>query len=131
MNARRARLLIWVAFLGAMPVPLVLVGRGRMPVGALVELAAATLSVAVLERADGVVRILATLLVAQIVVWALVGWLAAWLVASVLNRVAGRRLGGAALAMVVTLVGLALSLPIYRSPFHAARARQTLLEVYE
>jgi len=131
MNARRARLLIWIAFLGTMPVPLVLVGRGRMPVGALVELAAATLGVAALEQADGVVRILATLLVAQIVVWALVAWLAAWLVVSLLGRVAGRALAGAALVMVVTLVGLALGLPIYRSPFHASRARQTLLEVYE
>jgi hypothetical protein len=131
MNAQRARLLIWIAFLGAMPVPLVLVGRGRMPVGALLELAAATLTVGALERADGVVRILATLLVAQIVVWALVAWLAAWLVASVLGRVTGRGLGRAAFVVVAVLVAIALILPIYRSPFHASRARQTLLEVYE
>ena len=129
MNAGRARLLIWVAFLVAMPVPLVVVGRGWMPVGAFVEVALATLAVGAAERADGVVRILATLLVVQIVFWAVVGWLAAWLVVGAIGRVAGRP-GRPTLVLVMIGLAIALALPIYRSPFHASRARQTLLEVY-
>jgi len=130
MSAWRARLLVWVAFLVAMPVPLVVAGRGRVPVGVLVELTAATLAVGALERADGAVRILATVLVVQIVFWAVVAWLAARLVVGALRRVARRGFGRATLLLVVTGLVIALILPVYRSPFHASRARQTLLEVY-
>jgi hypothetical protein len=131
LSARQARLVIWLACLVAIPVPLAAVGRGRMPVGGLVELAAATLALGALERADGVVRILTLLLVAQIVFWAVVAWLAARLIVGVLGRIVRRGLGRATLVVVGTLLAIALVLPIYRSPFHASRARQTLLEVYE
>ncbi|HWP66758.1 MAG TPA: hypothetical protein VNO26_12670 [Candidatus Limnocylindria bacterium] len=130
MSARRARLLVWTALLVAMPVPLVIVGRGYVPVGTLVQLAGATLAIGVLERADGAVGILATVLLAQVMLWAVVGWLLAGLVVGVLRGVAGRALGGVTLALVIIGLAITLVLPVYRSPFHASRARQTLLQVY-
>jgi len=130
MSARQARLLVWIALLLAMPVPLVIVGHGRVPVGTLVQLSAATLGVAVLERADGAVGILAAVLLAQVMLWTVVSWLVARVVVRALGGVAGRGAGAATVALVTAGLVVALVLPIYRSPFHASRARQTLLEVY-
>jgi hypothetical protein len=130
MNARRARLVVWIALLLAMPVPLVIVGHGRVPVGTLAQLSAATLGVAILERADGAVGILAAVLLAQVMLWSVVTWLVARAVVWGLRGVAGRGSGMVVVALVTAGLVVAVLLPIYRSPFHASRARQTLLEVY-
>jgi hypothetical protein len=116
------RSLVWIGLLVAVPVPLVLVGQGSMPAGVMLELAAVTGALGVLERADGTVLTLMVLLIAQALAWAAVlGGAAVLLV---------RALGRAALWMVVALAVVATVAPVYRSPFHATRARQTLLEVY-
>ena len=130
MNARRTRLLVWSALLLAMPVPLVIVGHGRVPVGTLAQLSVATLGVAILERADGAVGILAAVLLAQVVLWSVVTWLVAQVLVRGLRGVAGRGAGTVAVALVTAGLVVAVLLPIYRSPFHASRARQTLFEVY-
>src|SRR5262245_40266736 len=130
MSARQARLLTWIALLIAMPVPLVIVGHGRMPVGALVQLSVATLGVALLERPDGAVGILAAVLLAQVMLWTVVTWLVARLVVRGLSGVAGRGAGAAVVVLVTAGLVVAVVWPIYRSPFHASRARQTLLQVY-
>ena len=122
MSARRARWVVFAALLAAMPVPIVVVGRGRLPIAALAELAIATFTIGVVERADGVVVILGALLLAQAIVWAL----AAWLAAGLCRRVLGR----ATIVLVVLGLAAALVVPVYSSPFHATRARQTLVEVY-
>jgi hypothetical protein len=114
-----------------MPVPLVLVGRGYLPVVALAELALATLAVGVIERSDGTVKILAALLVTQMLVWMVVTWLMAALIGRGLRLVAPRFRWRATLVLVVLGLAAALLSPLYNSPFHASRARQTLLEVYQ
>ena len=116
------RSLVWIGLLVSLPVPLVLVGLGSMPTGVLLELAAATGALAALERPDGAVLTLVVILLAQAIAWAGVLRVAAGLLVGVLGR--------AAAWMVVALVVTATLVPIYRSPFHATRARQTLLEVY-
>jgi hypothetical protein len=125
-DARRARRGRWVTFaalLAAMPVPIVVVGRGHLPVAALTELAVATFGVGLLERADGVVGLLGGLLLVQGLVWTV----AAWILAGLCWRVLGR----ATLALVVLGLATALVVPVYDSPFHASRAHQTLIEVYQ
>jgi hypothetical protein len=131
MSARRTRWLLWSALLVAMPVPLVLVGRGHLPVVALAELALATLAVGVIERSDGTVKILGALLVAQTLVWMVAAWLLAGLIGRGLGFVAPRFRARVTLVLVVLGLAAALLSPLYRSPFHASRARQTLLEVYQ
>ena len=130
MSVRRARLLVWIALLVAMPVPLVIVGHGRVPVGALMQLAGATVAVGVLERADGAVGVLAVVLLVQVMLWTVVGWLVARVLVAALRGVAARALGRATALLLVAGLAVAVLLPIYRSPFHSTRARQTLLEVY-
>src|SRR5262245_18111653 len=122
MSVRRARWLVWIALLVAMPVPLVIVGHGRVPVGALVQLAGATLAIGVLERADGAVGILALVLLVQVMLWTVVGWLVARVLVAALRGVAGRALGTATALLLVAGLVVALMLPIYRSPFHSSRA---------
>ena len=130
MSVRRARLLVWIALLVAMPVPLVIVGHGRVPVGTLVELAGATVAVGVLERADGAIGILALVLLAHVMLWTVVAWLVARALVAALRGVAGRAVGSATALLLAAGLLVAVMLPIYRSPFHSSRARQTLLEVY-
>jgi hypothetical protein len=116
------RTLVWIGLLVALPVPLVLVGRGSLPPAAFAELAAAAGALALLERSDGVVLTLLVILLAQAAVWAILcGVLARGLV-----RLLGRRAGWVVVAWLV----VAALVPVYRSPFHATRPRQTLGQVY-
>src|SRR5689334_5315380 len=116
MSVRRTRLVVWIALLVAMPVPLVIVGHGRVPVGTLVQLAGATLAVGVLERGDGAIGILAVVLLAHVMLWTVVGWLVARVLVTALRRVAGRALGGATMLLLAAGLVVAVTLPIYRSP---------------
>jgi hypothetical protein len=70
-----------------------------------------------------VVVVLGALLAAQAIFWTFAAWLAAVLCVRVLGR--------ATIVLVVLGLATALVVPIYSSPFHASRARQTLVEVYE
>jgi hypothetical protein len=130
MSTRGARRIVWLALVVGLPVPLALVGRGWMPAGAMVELAVATLAVGLRERLDGVLPTLVAVLLLQATVWAVVCWLGATIVVRGLVAVAPRSLGRATVALVVLAALLASAVPIYRSPFHATRAHQTLVEVY-
>jgi hypothetical protein len=130
MTPRSARVVLWVAALAVVPVPLLVAGRGWLPPAAVAELAGATFAVGVAERADDIIRLLGGILLGQAGMWAVVAWFAASVAARVLHRVAPRRVGAATLAVVLVAVAVTAAVPVYSSPFHATRSRQTLLEVY-
>jgi hypothetical protein len=123
-------LVVWLVLVVVVPVPLVVVGRGHLPAGALAQLAAATLTVGVLDRGDGIIWLLAAFLAGQALIWAFVAWFAARLVVGGLAALGRRALGVATVIVVTAAVTLALVVPIYRSPFHPFLSRQTLLQVY-
>lgn len=127
---RRVRWLLWLALVTAAPVPLAVVGRGWMPAGAMAQLAGVTLAVGVVERVDGIVRTLGGFLAMQAAVWAAIAWGTAAVLARGLARLGPRRCRWATAIILVGGLGAACVLPVYGSPFHGRRARQTLLEVY-
>lgn len=129
-SVRRARWLVWLALVAAWPVPLVLVGRGAMPAGAVAELAAATVGVALVEQASGIVPLLAFVLALQALVWVAVFALVARLFVQGLRSLAGGATVPVVVALVTAGIVLAALAPLYTSPFDAKQARQTLLEVY-
>jgi hypothetical protein len=116
--------------MAAWPVPLLLVGRGEMPAAAVAQLAAATVGVALVEQASGIVPLLAFVLWLQAFAWAAVFAVVAAALIHGLRRVAGRAAVPLAVALVVAGFALATVEPVYRSPFHADQARQALREVY-
>ncbi len=125
-GVRGPRLLLWLALVGALPVPIVLLGPGAVPPAALFELGAAGLAIAAFESARGTVLPVAGIFLAQALVYA--G--ALWIAAGLLLRAAGPRARSLAIVLAAGLVVVAALVPIYRSPYHATQFRVGLLDVY-
>lgn len=129
-RTRGPRLVLWLTLLATVPVPLIVVGKGWVPTGTLVQLAVATAAVAVVERADGVVKTLGGFLVGQALLWTVVAWALSALVVRSVRRVAPGWAYAAPLLLAIALAVVAALFPVFSSPFDASLARQTLLEVY-
>jgi hypothetical protein len=118
-------LLLWLALVGALPLPILLLGPGHVPAASLVELGAIGLAIALVESARGTVLPVAGIFLGQGLLYAALLWLAAGWVRRV------PRVGAAlALALAAGLVAAAALLPLYHTPYHASRARVGLLELY-
>jgi len=123
MSARR---LLWLGFVLAVPVPVLVVGQGHVPALRLLFMGGVTLAVILFESARGAAGLLAAFLIGQFAVYA--GLL--WLAAAGIARVSGRWRTPAAIAILVVLFGVALTRPIYRCPFLPDVSRVSLLGVY-
>jgi hypothetical protein len=117
--------LLWLALVGALPVPILLLGPGHVPPASLIELGAISLALAAFESARGTVLPVAGIFLGQGLAYAGLLWLAAGLVLRA-PRV-GRAL---ALGLAGALLLAALLRPIYHTPYHPTRAHVGLLEVY-
>jgi hypothetical protein len=118
------RALFALAFLAA-PVPIVLLGPGRVPPAQLAELGVAALVFGLAESLRGVVGMAASIFLLEALVYAVALWIAAGVAARALGR-----WRGVALAIAAALVAIACLVPVYRTPYHAVRPDVTLLEVY-
>lgn len=127
-GSRASRRILWLAAVGVVPVPLLVVGPGLVPAGRLLELGGASLAVLVVESSRGVVGLLAALLLGQGLAWVGVFWLAARGAGAALSRT--RRPLPLALAVVALGVAVASGFEVYETPFAAERPRATLLSVY-
>ena len=121
-----ARWLLWLGFLVAVPVPVLVVAHGHVPALRLLFMGGVTLAVILLESARGAAGLLALFLIGQFAVYAALLWLMAWTV----TRVAGRRSLPVAITILVTLFAVALARPIYKCPFLPDVSRVSLLGVY-
>lgn len=121
-----ARLLLWLGFVVAVPVPILVVGQGHVPALRLLSMAGVTLAVMFLESARGATPLLALFLIGQFAAYGFLLWMAAWGI----TRVAGRRGMPVALAILAVLFAVALAWPIYRCPFLPDVSRVSLLGVY-
>lgn len=125
VSAGTARRVLWLLALAALPVPILLLGPGRVPAAQIAELGAAALAFGLAESLRGVVGWTALIFLGQALGYAI----ALWLVAGVLARRLGR-LRGAAVLLAAALVVAACVVRVYRTPYHAHLAQATLLEVY-
>jgi hypothetical protein len=121
MSPRRTRWLGWLVGMAVVPVPMLVIGPGLVPPLRMAELGLALALVAVFESGAGMIGLLILFLFGQALSWGLLWW---WL-AGRLARWPRAVRGAAALVFVV-----ALTLPVYRTPYHARLARCSLLEVY-
>jgi hypothetical protein len=128
VTPRGARRLLWLAALLAFPVPVLLLGPGRVPPAQLAGLGAVGVAIAVVESSRGHVLQISALLLAQAAVYSACLWIAAWLAARALARLGPRRLRRATLGLVAAGLALACAVPIYENP-HAAGLATSRLRV--
>jgi hypothetical protein len=129
MSTRSIRLLLWLAFLVALPMPYWVFETGRVPTLWLGELTAFVLAM-LLSEGGMVTRVVATLFTTQTLLFVGVTYLLARAVARPIARVpsAGRR---TAVALVTVLLVLCTSLlPLYRSPLVAGGAAVNVLALF-
>jgi hypothetical protein len=124
-------LLLWLALLACAPLPYFLVKTGQAPAIALAQMLAVTLEVIRAEGPDGAVPLFAWMVAGQLAL----GVLALLGLAVVLSRAAVRYAGRYAAFLVGSTIALmfvvALTVPIYRTPFRVSGIHATLLEVFE
>jgi hypothetical protein len=130
MSERVLRRLLWGFALLVAPVPILLLGPGLVPTLRLLELAAITLLFGALESAAGVVPLVAAILLGQALLYAAALWLAAWTAARQLRRLGPRVARTVALALVLAGVAVAVSRPIYHTPYASSTSRADLISVY-
>ena len=124
---RRAgwRRLVFLALVVLAPVPTLLFG-GRVPTANLYLMSGVCTVVWVAEGATGPVRTITLLLAAHAAVYTGLLWCAAWLIERVIRRLSPLVQGLCVLGGIVIALVVALSTPIYVTPF-ARTARSTLL----
>ena len=127
MSVRTARRILWVTFVLVVPAPILLLSPpGTLPPAGFLELGGASLAVLMVESAQGVVRTLTTIFLAQGFIYSAL----LWIPAALLARLLGRRRGIITLLLVVALLLVTAIVPVYHTPYHARSAHVTLLEVY-
>jgi hypothetical protein len=125
VSARGYRRALFALAFFAAPVPIVLLGPGRVPPAQLAELGLAALAFGLAEGLRDVVGMAAAIFLGQAVLYGVALWIAAGLAARALGS-----LRGGVLAIAAALVVVACVAPVYRTPYHAVRPDVTLLEVY-
>lgn len=130
MTARAARRWLWLGSLVAFPVPVLLLGPGRVPPLYLAELGGVGIAIVLAESARGNALQIAVLLLGQATLWAAALWPAAWLAARALARLGPRGLRRATGLLLAVGLAFACALPIYDNPFAAHASRASLLRIY-
>ena len=131
MSLRQSRWILWLAMALVVPVPVLALGPGSVPALRLLELAAISSAVMVVESSRGAVLLITLVLALQAVLWMGLFWGVAWLASRVLGRLSPRMVAGVTLGLVVAAVAVATSTDLYHTPFRAASARGDLLDVYK
>lgn len=130
MSARAARWWLFAGALAVLPLPLLGLQPGRVPVGRMIELGGLCLAVMAFETARGVGPLLALGFLGQAGVWALLlFWLSRGLERP-LGRLAPRRRAWLAAGLLAAAVATTALLPVYRTPYAATSLEATLLQVY-
>ena len=131
MTRRLASGLLWLTLVLCVPLPFFLVEVGHQPVAAIVQLLGVTVALIAVEGSDGAASLAAWMLAAQALLGMVVLALAATVLVRSIYRVAPARGGAAVLVLIAAILAVALTQPIYITPFRAAGLHATLTEVFE
>ena len=130
MSVRALRWTLWTAAFLAFPLPFFGIETGLVPAGRMLMLSAVAWVFVVVESAQGVGMLMASLFLAQAVGWGVVFYGFAWGFARVLD---GARPGfrqRVAFVMAALLIGIGVSDRMYVTPYSDVRLDSNLLEVY-
>lgn len=131
MSRRRAFGLLWLTLLLCAPLPYFLVEVGREPVAGMAHLLVITLVLIAREGNGGAEALAAGMLSAQILIAVVVLGVVAAATVRALEVLSARRRHAVFAAVLVSIFALALTRPIYRTPFRASGLHATLSEVFE
>ena len=123
--------MLLVAALVALPLPLVGLGEGAIPVARFLQLTAALVRLISLEGTGGMVVGFAALFAAHAVVYGVALALAARVLARhLLPRIASRLRDHLVVIATTLLVSLGVYAELYTTPYHHSSAHARLLELY-
>jgi hypothetical protein len=131
MSRRALARILWLALLVTAPIPFFLVEIGIEPVAAMVQKLGVTLVLIAADGGAGAITLTAWILGVQMVLAAVLLWVAAKIASHALVRGLRRRAGVAVAVIVVGLLVVAFTVPIYRTPFRTGGLYATLPQVFE
>lgn len=131
MSIRAARWILWLTLMIILPLPFFLAETGLAPPARVFMLGLVSLAVMVVEGPSGVVRMAATLLIAQAAAYAGLLWIIATVAVRALRRLSPTTIRRVTLTAVVVAGVCAATFKVYRDPFRADVLYTTLLRVYE
>ncbi len=131
MSTRGARWILWLGLVLLLPLPIIFLGPGGVPVGRIAMLGTISLAVVVLENTRGAPGFIAAIFLAQSVIYAGLLWLAAGWSTRLLRRLSSRALAGVVGGLIVLGILVSSAFEIYRTPYSARAARVGLLHLYE
>jgi hypothetical protein len=130
LSPRSARQLLFLGGLLMAPLPVLLLGPGRVPPLRLLELGVVSLAFMVWESARGVALAVTALLLGQAALYAALLWVAAGLVARPLGRLSPRAIALLTGTLLAAALALSAGFDVYQTPFAANTARASLLGVF-
>ena len=120
MSVRAARRALFALAVCAAPLPLVVFADALAPPLRYAILAAAAAAVAFVEGGSGTVWLIVVVFALHAFVWTTLCWLVAWLAARSTAALSARGRTILVLAVCAVALGLALSMPAYRTPLGPA-----------
>ena len=130
MTPRTTRRILWLGALLLAPLPMILFGA-LIPVPRYLLLAGVTGGLIVSEGAGTIPNLFFFLLLGHALVYGGLLWLVAWAATRVLHVFVPRVAGAIACALVLAAALLAVSTPLYVTPFAPVSPRASLLHVLE
>jgi hypothetical protein len=128
---RRIRLVLWIAFAFTIPLPFFLVMTGAVPAVRLAFLVGIHLAVIAAEGTQGAVGLATAILLGQLLPYLGALWLLAHIVSGWLARGSRRRALLLTFALAGSLVAVAASADLYRTPFRTESLRGSLWDVFD
>ncbi len=113
------------------PVPFFLVETGRQPVASLLQMLGVMLALLFTEGSAGAIVLATAILAVQAALALAVFGAVATVATRGLCRLAGDRGPALTLLVVASMLAVAMTQPIYRTPFRSAGLHATLGEVFE
>jgi hypothetical protein len=130
MTRRTARWILWLGFAATLPLPFFLVVSGRVPPLRLVELGAVSVAIMVVEGSQGVVGLVAAILLGQALAYLTLLWFVCDGLSRVVERFGSRALALFTLATLLVVFLSASFFDLYRTPFRPDAPTANLFHVY-
>lgn len=131
MTRRHLAILLWLTLLICAPLPFFLVEVGNQPIVATAQILLVTVALMVIEGSAGAVTLAAWMLGVQLLLGTIVFGMLSIIVVRALDKAIGKRVMPAIFTIVAVIFLVALTMPIYRTPFRTTGLHATLSEVFE
>jgi hypothetical protein len=131
MRRRHYTALLWIALVVCAPLPFFLVETGNQPIAVTLQMLLFIFAIIANEGTGGQITLAAWILGLQILLGFVAFGMLSLVITRALERALGRRAAAVTCALIVVMFTVALTRPIYRTPFRATGLNATLSEAFE